>query len=88
MLLAVEPGRQPGQKDEHRRAQGADQAGEKQFGGNAQGIHRITDLAVQKEGFAYMVKKHEQHHQPTQGVDRLQAGVVGGHGGLMAKITV
>ncbi|MCY1464110.1 hypothetical protein D9M71_820940 [compost metagenome] len=80
MLLAVEPGRQPGEKDEHRRAQGTEQAGEKQLGGNAQGIHRITDLAVQEEGFAHVVEQHEEHHQATQGVDRLQAGVTGGHG--------
>ncbi|MNJ65060.1 hypothetical protein D3C77_610520 [compost metagenome] len=82
MLLAVEPGRKPGQKDEYRRTQGAEQAGEKQLRGNAQGIHRITDLTVQEEGFANVVEQHQQHDQAAQGIDRLQTGVIRGHGQL------
>ncbi|EJT82741.1 hypothetical protein PPS11_44268 [Pseudomonas putida S11] len=43
--------------------------------------HRVTDLAVQKEGFTNVVQEHEQDYQAAQGIDALQAlGEQGGGG--------
>ena len=92
VLFAIQPGREPGQQHEHRRAQVRQgTAGEQCRLGGIDG-HRVADLAVQEEGFAHVVQEHEQDYQTAQCVDALQALVelVGGgagacHGGSLVK---
>ncbi|MNJ68198.1 hypothetical protein D3C77_644250 [compost metagenome] len=93
MLLAVQPGRQAGQQDEHRCTQvGQGAADEQRRLGGVDG-HRVADLAVQEEGLADVVQEHEQDHQAAQGIDALQAlGEQGGggacHGGSLVGMDV
>jgi hypothetical protein len=67
-LRAIEPGRNPGQKDEHRRTVMRDPAGEEQCG--VGDVARIG--AARTEEVAGMVERHQDHHQTAQQIDGIQ----------------
>ncbi|MCY1428565.1 hypothetical protein D9M71_444550 [compost metagenome] len=73
MLLAIQPGRQAGQQDEHRRTQVSEGAAEEKRRFRGVDGHGVADLAVQEESLADVVQEHEQDHQAAQGIDALQA---------------
>ena len=72
--LAIEPGRQTGERDKSRRAKGRQQAGVEQPRIGRVRVHRVGDLHVEEECLAHMIDQHEQHDQAAQRVDRDQAG--------------
>ncbi|MNI27901.1 hypothetical protein D3C73_816570 [compost metagenome] len=84
---AVQPGGYARQEDEHRRAQVRQQAREKQERVGGRRVHRVTDLMMQKEGLAHMVKQHDDDDQAAQGVDGTQArgGRQGGRSNRMGR---
>ena len=69
LAAPIEIGRKPGEKDEGRRAEMRDPAGEKQ--------RRLRHVARIETAFAEeaprVVERHQRHHQPAQDVDGLDA---------------
>ncbi|CRR07639.1 hypothetical protein PAERUG_E15_London_28_01_14_07764 [Pseudomonas aeruginosa] len=73
LALAVQPGRQAGQEDEHGCAQVGQQAAGEQRRRDCRCIHRVAHLVLQEEGLAHVVQQHQQHHGAAQLVDGGQA---------------
>jgi hypothetical protein len=67
--VAVKPGAQSRQGDEHRRAQMGRQPGEEQGRRRRLQVHRVRDLGVDEEELPRMVHQHQQDDQAAQGVD-------------------